>query len=79
MFGHFEGFLILLFVCFHWKWRISTVNQDGFKPNLESHLIPLLATNLESSSGENKDKNNMPSARGTAHHPLLMQVNQSLG
>lgn len=55
------------------------MNQDGFKPNLESHLIPLLATNLESSSGENKDKNNMPSARGSAHHPLLMQVNQSLG
>ncbi|KAI5648444.1 hypothetical protein M9H77_34449 [Catharanthus roseus] len=51
-----------------------TVNQDGFKPNLESHLIPLLATNLESSSGENKDKNNMPSARGSAHHPLLMQI-----
>ncbi|XP_052186361.1 probable aspartyl aminopeptidase [Diospyros lotus] len=46
-----------------------TVNKDGFKPNLETHLIPLLATELEDTSSETKDKSSK-----AAHHPLLMQV-----
>ncbi|PSR98780.1 Aspartyl aminopeptidase [Actinidia chinensis var. chinensis] len=48
-----------------------TVNKDGFKPNLETHLIPLLATKLEDTSSESKEKSNISKA---AHHPLLMQV-----
>lgn len=50
-----------------------TVNQDGFKPNLETHLIPLLATKMENASCENKDKNNISSVQGS-HHPLLMRI-----
>lgn len=49
------------------------MNKDGFKPNLETHLIPLLATKMENASSENKDKNNISSTQG-AHHSLLMQV-----
>lgn len=48
-----------------------TVNKDGFKPNLETHLIPLLATKLEDTSLDPKDKSNISKA---AHHPLLMQI-----
>ncbi|GMP22285.1 hypothetical protein CsSME_00000370 [Camellia sinensis var. sinensis] len=48
-----------------------TVNKDGFKPNLETHLIPLLATKVENTSLESKEKSNITKA---AHHPLLMQV-----
>ncbi|XP_028057420.1 probable aspartyl aminopeptidase isoform X2 [Camellia sinensis] len=48
-----------------------TVNKDGFKPNLETHLIPLLATKVENTSLESKEKSNNTKA---AHHPLLMQV-----
>ena len=51
----------------------STVNKDGFKPNLETHLIPLLATKLEEASSESKEKSTSLSSK-TAHHPLLMQV-----
>lgn len=50
-----------------------TVNKDGFKPNLETHLIPLLATKLEEASSESKEKSTSLSSK-TAHHPLLMQV-----
>ncbi|XP_010244537.1 PREDICTED: probable aspartyl aminopeptidase isoform X2 [Nelumbo nucifera] len=46
-----------------------TVNQDGFKPNLETHLVPLLATKLEETSTESKEKSSKAS-----HHQLLMQV-----
>lgn len=49
------------------------MNKDGFKPNLETHLIPLLATKHEDSSAEHKGKNNELSSKD-AHHPLLMQV-----
>ncbi|KAI3799624.1 hypothetical protein L1987_34923 [Smallanthus sonchifolius] len=45
-----------------------TVNQDGFKPNLETHLNPLLATKHDDASSDSKDKNN------SSHHPLLMQI-----
>lgn len=46
----------------------STVNQDGFKPNLETHLNPLLATKHDDASSDLKDKNS------SYHHPLLLQV-----
>ncbi|XP_023767638.1 probable aspartyl aminopeptidase [Lactuca sativa] len=46
-----------------------TVNKDGFKPNLETHLNPLLATKHDDASVDIKDKNNKDS-----HHPLLMQI-----
>ncbi|KAJ9159794.1 hypothetical protein P3X46_025267 [Hevea brasiliensis] len=49
-----------------------TVNKDGFKPNLETHLIPLFATKPEETSTESKDKNTESSK--AVHHPLLMQV-----
>ncbi|XP_011032849.1 PREDICTED: probable aspartyl aminopeptidase [Populus euphratica] len=49
-----------------------TVNKDGFKPNLETHLIPLLATKSEEGSSEAKEKNTESSK--AVHHPLLMQV-----
>ena len=48
------------------------MNKDGFKPNLETHLIPLLASKLEETSLESKDKNSTSSK--DAHHPLLMKV-----
>ncbi|XP_021887853.1 probable aspartyl aminopeptidase [Carica papaya] len=51
----------------------NTVNQDGFKPNLETHLVPLLATNPDEVSEKSKEKNTVSSSKG-AHHPLLMQV-----
>ncbi|KAK9061342.1 hypothetical protein SSX86_018522 [Deinandra increscens subsp. villosa] len=44
-----------------------TVNQDGFKPNLETHLNPLLATKHDDPSSDLKDSN-------SSHHPLLMQI-----
>ncbi|KAL0322142.1 UNVERIFIED_CONTAM: putative aspartyl aminopeptidase [Sesamum calycinum] len=50
-----------------------TVNTDGFKPNLETHLIPLLATEAEKESPETNDKTSASSSKD-AHHPLLMQV-----
>ncbi|MFS8012285.1 putative aspartyl aminopeptidase [Helianthus anomalus] len=45
-----------------------TVNQDGFKPNLETHLNPLLATKHDDASPDSKDKSK------SYHHPLLMQI-----
>ncbi|XP_057980874.1 probable aspartyl aminopeptidase isoform X3 [Malania oleifera] len=50
-----------------------TVNKDGFRPNLETHLIPLLATKIEETSTESKEKSAKLSSKA-AHHPLLMQV-----
>ncbi|KAI3906869.1 hypothetical protein MKW98_004919 [Papaver atlanticum] len=46
----------------------NTVNKDGFKINLETQLVPLLATKLEEPSTESKDKTKV------YHHPLLMQI-----
>lgn len=51
----------------------STVNQDGFKPNLETHLLPLLSMKLEDTSSESKEKTAASSSKAS-HHPLLMQV-----
>jgi aspartyl aminopeptidase len=50
-----------------------TVNSDGFKPNLETHLIPLLATKPEEVTEDSKDKSTSPSSKA-AHHPLLLQI-----
>lgn len=47
------------------------MNKEGFKPNLETHLVPLLATKLEDTSLDPKEKSNISKA---AHHPILMQV-----
>ncbi|VFQ80278.1 unnamed protein product [Cuscuta campestris] len=49
------------------------VNQDGFKPNLETHLVPLLATKSENISNETAEKMNAPSSKDV-HHELLMQI-----
>ncbi|KAM1049028.1 hypothetical protein ACFX2C_028172 [Malus domestica] len=51
----------------------STVNKDGFKPNVETQLIPLLASKLEEASLETKEKSTTTSSKAD-HHPLLMQV-----
>ncbi|ESW15798.1 hypothetical protein PHAVU_007G103100 [Phaseolus vulgaris] len=50
-----------------------TVNQDGFKPNLETHLLPLLSIKSEDTSLESKEKNTALSSK-SYHHSLLMQV-----
>ncbi|XLU72789.1 hypothetical protein S245_031842 [Arachis hypogaea] len=50
-----------------------TVNQDGFKPNLETHLLPLLSMKHEETSLESKEKSTAMSSK-SSHHPLLMQV-----
>ncbi|EOY19139.1 hypothetical protein QUC31_006230 [Theobroma cacao] len=49
-----------------------TVNTDGFKPNLETHLVPLLATKPEEEAAEPKEKSSLSSK--AVHHPLLMQI-----
>nr|XP_043634536.1 probable aspartyl aminopeptidase [Erigeron canadensis] len=48
-----------------------TVNKDGFKPNLETQLNPLLATKHDDASSD-KDRNSTLSK--VPHHPLLMQI-----
>lgn len=50
-----------------------TVNTDGFKPNLETQLIPILASKVENASGDTSDKNNI-STKKHPDHPLLMQI-----
>ncbi|XP_048442387.1 probable aspartyl aminopeptidase isoform X3 [Pyrus x bretschneideri] len=51
----------------------NTVNKDGFKPNIETQLIPLLASKLDEASLETKEKSTTASSKAD-HHPLLMQV-----
>lgn len=49
------------------------MNSDGFKPNLENHLVPLLATKHEETTANSSEKNS-PSSTKVVHHPLLLQV-----
>ncbi|KAL8551777.1 hypothetical protein ACS0TY_000732 [Phlomoides rotata] len=49
-----------------------TVNTDGFKPNLETQLIPLLATETDKTSSEPNEKSSASSK--DPHHQLLMQI-----
>ncbi|KAJ1287248.1 hypothetical protein BS78_03G416300 [Paspalum vaginatum] len=49
-----------------------TVNSDGFKPNLETHLVPLLATKHEEPATNSDDKSS--SSTKVTHHPLLLQI-----
>lgn len=49
------------------------VNKDGFKPNLETHLIPLLSTKSEETVSESKAKSS-PSSSKALHHPELLEV-----
>lgn len=58
-------------------WVSSNVNQDGFKPNLETHLVPLLATKPENVSDESAEKTNASSSKDV-HHQLLLQVHVPL-
>ncbi|KAJ8551511.1 hypothetical protein K7X08_021526 [Anisodus acutangulus] len=50
-----------------------TVNQDGFKPNLETHLIPLLATKTENATADSTEKSNVSSSKDI-HHQLLLKI-----
>ncbi|KAH7685655.1 aspartyl aminopeptidase protein [Dioscorea alata] len=52
----------------------NLVNTEGFKPNLETHLIPLLATKLEETSLKSDEKTTPSSFSRSAHHPLLLQL-----
>lgn len=70
---HLIGSPTLLELFFILVWLFSTVNKDGFKLNLETHLIPLLASKLEETFLESKEKSPIASSK-VAHHPLLMQV-----
>ncbi|GAV78007.1 Peptidase_M18 domain-containing protein [Cephalotus follicularis] len=51
----------------------GTVNKDGFKPNLETDLIPLLATKVEEAYMQTKDTVNLLPSK-VAHHTLLLQI-----
>ncbi|PKA57325.1 putative aspartyl aminopeptidase [Apostasia shenzhenica] len=51
-----------------------SVNTDGFKPNLESHLVPLLATKFEESHAKSEEKPLQPGSSKGAHHSLLLEV-----
>lgn len=52
-----------------------TVNQDGFKPNLETHLVPLLSTRCEEVPSESKEKGSTsPSTSKAPHHPQLLEI-----
>ncbi|KAI0496872.1 hypothetical protein KFK09_023196 [Dendrobium nobile] len=48
-----------------------SVNTDGFKPNLESHLVPLLAMKLKE---ESADGSIQPCSSKATHHSLLLEV-----
>lgn len=62
------------FHCLIFVSLFSTVNQDGFKPNLETQLLPLLSMKLEDTSLESKEKTSAVSSSKASHHPLLMRV-----
>ncbi|GAB2286945.1 hypothetical protein Dimus_021333 [Dionaea muscipula] len=49
-----------------------TVNKDGFKPNLETHLVPLLSTRSEEILSESKETS--VSSSKARHHSKLLEV-----
>ncbi|KAL9268484.1 putative aspartyl aminopeptidase [Drosera capensis] len=62
--GHYYAFRPLPFT-----W---TVNKDGFKPDLETHLVPLLSTRLDDLHPKSKEKT--ASSSKLHHHPKLLKV-----
>ncbi|KAL6616783.1 hypothetical protein ACP70R_039053 [Stipagrostis hirtigluma subsp. patula] len=52
--------------------HLNRLNSDGFKPNLETHLVPLLATKHEEAAMNPDEKSS--SSTKVAHHPLLLQI-----
>ncbi|ONK77587.1 uncharacterized protein A4U43_C02F8180 [Asparagus officinalis] len=51
-----------------------SVNTEGFKPNLESHLVPLLATKFEEAQVKSEDKTILSCSSKSLHHSLLLQI-----
>ncbi|KAJ3683142.1 hypothetical protein LUZ60_013369 [Juncus effusus] len=54
-----------------------TVNSEGFKPNIETHLVPLLATKSEEKNSRNKsddDDSNNSGSKKSPHHSLLLNA-----
>lgn len=51
-----------------------SVNTEGFKPNMETHLVPLLATKVEEALVKPEDKTTPPCASKSLHHSLLLQI-----
>lgn len=51
-----------------------SVNTEGFKPNLENHLVPLLATKLEMQIKSEDQSIVSCSSKSPSHHSLLLQV-----
>ncbi|XP_044484842.1 probable aspartyl aminopeptidase isoform X2 [Mangifera indica] len=53
------------------------INSDGFKPNTQSHLLPVLATaikeELNKVAGDNNSKET-PTGFGSKHHSVLLQA-----
>lgn len=50
------------------------MNTEGFKPNLETQLVPLFATKVEEAETRSEDKKTASSSLKNAHHSLLLQV-----
>jgi len=58
-----------------------TVNTDGFKPNLETHLAPVLATQIKTEllgkselGSQIEGGNGATNSSKKPHHPLLLEV-----
>lgn len=65
---------------------LRTVNTDGFKPNLETHLAPVLATQIKAELlGKSESGSQIEGGNGALnsskkpHHPLLLEVTHSTG
>ncbi|XP_057850882.1 probable aspartyl aminopeptidase isoform X3 [Cryptomeria japonica] len=51
------------------------VNTDGFKPNLQTHFIPVLASQIkEDFCSVTDEENPLPPSPRNSHHSLLLQV-----
>lgn len=51
-----------------------SVNTDGFKPNLETHFMPVLASQIKADLCCASDENVLPPYPRKSHHSLLLQV-----